>query len=55
MQSMCSGLHSSESLMAGITLLRDRDEQGLGSCGGTNAADADLLNEMSELRRLQAW
>ena len=49
---MLSNLFSSESLMAGAELLRERDEKGLGSCGGLNAADEDLLQELC---RLQDW
>ena len=54
MQPLRSGLESSESLMAGLGLVRERDERGLGSCGGANAADDDLLAEMHQLRSLKA-
>ena len=49
---MLSNLYSSESLMAGAGILRDRDrdEQGLGSCGGFNAADDSLLEELRNLQ-----
>ena len=54
MQTLLSGLDSSESLMAGLGLVREREDKGLGSCGGWNAADADLLAEMDQLQALKA-
>ena len=57
MQALGSRVDSSASLMAGISLVRERDdhdERGLGSCGGANAADEGLLAEMKELQELKA-
>ena len=49
-----SRVYSTESLMVGHGLLRERDEddRGLGCCGGRNAADDDLLAELSRLQAL---
>ena len=49
---LLSQVYSSQSLMAGAEVLRGREERGLGSCGGLNAADESLL---AELRHLQDW